>query len=131
MARPCATLCFCWAVFLTPYANVAIRTRVVGVDMFSRGGAVLFAAMMGATVLWCAKETWWVYEHRKLSGREDFFVCFAALSLGTIAVVPALKTRRSTISSKERTYAPQRGARKLRGASGQHERASIAQLPRG
>ena len=66
-------------VCATPYANVVIRTRVVGVDIFSRGGAVLFAAMAAATVLWCAKETWWVYEHRKLSGREDFFVCFAAI----------------------------------------------------
>ena len=53
--------------------------------MFSRGGAVLFAAMMAATVLWCAKETWWVYEHRKLSGREDFLVCFAAILMFTSA----------------------------------------------
>ena len=77
-------------VCAAPYANVASRTVVVGVDPCSRGALVLGAAIVSTILIGCAINTWLAFCcGRKLSSEEDFVVCFASIlmtSVGCAAV---------------------------------------------
>lgn len=68
-------------VCLVPHANVSLRSRVVGVDAFSRGGLVFAALVAASAMLVGALFTWHIYCCREyqISGSEEFFVHIAAI----------------------------------------------------
>ncbi len=68
-------------VCTAPYANVASRTRVAGVDAFSRGAVVLGAAMAAVALLGCGINTWLAFccSERELSSLDEFVACFASI----------------------------------------------------
>ena len=73
-------------VCLAPYANIASRTRVAGVDAFSRGAVVLGAAMAAVALLGCGINTWLAFccSERKLSSLDEFVACFASIFMVSI-----------------------------------------------
>jgi len=74
-------------VCAAPYTNVASRIAVVGVDLCSRGGAVLGATIVSTILLVCAINTWSIYScGRKLSSQEDFAVCFASILMTSVGL---------------------------------------------
>ena len=68
-------------VCTAPYSNVASKTRVVGVDVFSRGGMVLGAAMAAVILIGCGINTWLAFccSERELSSLDEFVACFASI----------------------------------------------------
>ena len=78
-------------VCAAPYANVASRIVVVGVEPCSKGGAVLGAVMIAIVLLGCAINTVLVCccSDRKLSTRDeqvDYFVSILMTSVGVALV---------------------------------------------
>ena len=78
-------------VCAAPYTNVASRVTVVGVDLCSRGGMVLGAAVAAMVLVTTAINTWLVYccGQRNLSSNEDFVVCFAAILMTSVGFASA------------------------------------------
>ena len=110
-------------VCTAPYANVASRTRVAGVDAFSRGAVVLGAAMGAVALLGCGINTWLVFccSERTLSSGDEFIACFASIfmvSMGMALVAFVGKEcvmtgpvglARSVLVRKRRTRVTERG----------------------
>jgi len=73
-------------VCLEPYANVASRTQVAGVDAFSRGAVVLGAALAAVALLGCGINTWLAFccSDRKLSSMDEFVTCFASIFMVSV-----------------------------------------------
>jgi len=73
-------------VCTAPYANVASRTQVAGVDVFSRGTVVLGAAIGAVTLLGCGINTWLAFccSERELSSLDEFAVCFASIFMVSV-----------------------------------------------
>ena len=73
-------------VCMAPYANVAARTRVAGVDASSQGAVVLGAAVAAVAMLGCGINTWLVFccSQRELSSLEEFAACFCSIFLVSV-----------------------------------------------
>jgi hypothetical protein len=73
-------------VCTAPYANVAARTRVAGVDALSQGAVVLVAAVAAVAMLGCGINTWLVFccSRRELSSLEEFAACFCSIFLVSV-----------------------------------------------
>lgn len=67
-------------VCTVPYANVASRVVVVGVNPRSRGGMVLGAAMAAVAMLGCGINAWLAFccSEQTLSSGEEFIAFFAS-----------------------------------------------------
>ena len=88
-----------------PYANVSSRTRVVGVDVCSRGGVVLGAAMAAVVLIACGVNTWLVFccSQRKLSARDDFVVCFSSIMMTSVGMALVAFVGRECVCAGPRT----------------------------
>jgi len=88
-------------VCAAPYANVAFRMKVVGVDACSRGGAVLGAAMCAVALIGCGVNTWLAFccSQRELSAREDFVVCFSAILMTSVGFALVAFVGRECVST--------------------------------
>lgn len=74
-----------------PYTNISSRSRVVGVDVCSRGALVIGAALMSVVFTVLGINTWWVYccSERKLSHRDDVVACFSAIFMTSVGMATA------------------------------------------
>ena len=88
-------------VCAAPYANVASRIHVVGVDVCSRGGMVIGAVVAAVVLLGCGINTWLVFccGQRELSVREDFVVCFAAILMTSVGIALVAFVGRECVST--------------------------------
>ena len=96
-------------VCAAPYTNLESQIEVVSVDFFSRGGAVLGAAIICIILLPCAANTWLAYCcGRKLSSQEDFVVCFASIMMTSVGMAAAIFIGRECV-----VYGPRALARSM------------------
>lgn len=88
-------------VCTAPYANVASKTRVVGVDIFSRGGMVLGAAMAAVVLIGCGINTWLVFccTQRTLSSGEEFVACFSSILMVSMGCAMVALVGRECVST--------------------------------
>jgi len=88
-------------VCTAPYANVASRTRVAGVNAFSRGAVVLGAAMGAVALLGCGINTWLAFccSERKLSSLEEFVTCFSAILMTSVGFALVAFVGRECVST--------------------------------
>ena len=103
-------------VCAAPYANVASRIVVVGVDACSLGGMVIGAVAAAAVLLGCGINTWLVLccGQRKLSAREDFVVGFASILTTSVGIALVAFVGRECVATGPRALARSMLVRKRR-----------------
>ena len=103
-------------VCAAPYANVASRIVVVGVDACSLGCVVIGAVAAAAVLLGCGINTWLVLccGQRKLSAREDFVVGFASILTTSVGIALVAFVGRECVATGPRALARSMLVRKRR-----------------
>lgn len=103
-------------VCAAPYANVASRIVVVGVDACSLGCVVIGAVAAAAVLLGCGINTWLVLccGQRKLSAREDFVVGFASILTTSVGIALVAFVGRECVTTGPRELARSMLVRKRR-----------------
>lgn len=88
-------------VCTAPYANVTSKTRVVGVDVSSRGCMVLGTAMAAVVLIGCGINTWLVFccTQRMLSSGEEFVACFSSIFMVSLGCAMVALVGRECVST--------------------------------